>query len=237
MTYAIEANNICKSYGMTEALRGVSLKLEEGRSLALLGPNGAGKTTFIKSLLGLVHHDSGTLKIFNQDAPSPDSRKNLAYLPEKFSFYPYYNVQGVVEFFADLYQEDRKKVGSALERVGMSGLSKRKMKTLSKGQMQRVGVANMLVSGAKLFLLDEPFSGLDPIGVKELKDLFVELKNDGVTLFFNSHILSEMEKVTEEVAILNHGQLLVHGELRKLVHNKSLEDFFYELVGKRGEPV
>lgn len=237
MTYAIEANNICKSYGMTEALKGVSLRLEEGRSLALLGPNGAGKTTFIKSLLGLVHHDSGTLKIFNQDAPSPESRRNLAYLPEKFSFYPYYSVQGVVEFFADLYQSDRKKVASALERVGMSGLSKRKMKTLSKGQMQRVGVANMLVSGAKLFLLDEPFSGLDPIGVKELKDLFVDLKRDGVTLFFNSHILSEMEKVTEEVAILNHGQLLVHGELKKLVQNKSLEDFFYELVGKRGEPV
>lgn len=234
MSYAIEVEGLSKSYGLTQALRSVSLKLEAGKSMALLGPNGAGKTTFIKSLLGLVNTDQGSLKIFDVKAPSPESRRHLAYLPEKFSFYPYYSVQGVVEFFADLYGRDRKLVGPALERVGMGALTKRKLKTLSKGQMQRVGVANMLVSGARLFLLDEPFSGLDPIGMKELKDLFVELKNEGVTLFFNSHILSEMEKVTQEVAILNHGELLVHGELKSLLQGKSLEDYFYQLVGKQG---
>ena len=234
MSYAIEVEGLSKSYGLTQALRSVSLKLEAGKSMALLGPNGAGKTTFIKSLLGLVNTDHGTLKIFDNLAPSPESRRHLAYLPEKFSFYPYYSVQGVVEFFADLYGRDRNLVGPALERVGMSALTKRKLKTLSKGQMQRVGGANMLVSGARLFLLDEPFSGLDPIGMKDLKDLFVELKNEGVTLFFNSHILSEMEKVTQEVAILNHGELLVHGELKSLLQGKSLENYFYQLVGKQG---
>ena len=236
MSYAIEASSVVKDYGSVRALEGVSLKLEEGKSLALLGPNGAGKTTFIKSLLGLVQVSSGELSIFGHKTPTTDSRKELAYLPEKFAFYPYYSVEGVVEFFADLYGTSRSRVGVALERVGMGQLSKRKIKTLSKGQTQRVGVAILLVSDARLFLLDEPFSGLDPIGIKELKDIFIDLRSQGKTLFFNSHILSEMERVTEEVAILNQGQLLVHGEMKSLLAGKSLEDYFYELVGKQGTP-
>ncbi len=235
MSFAIEARGLVKDYGEVRALDGVNLLLEEGQSMALLGPNGAGKTTFIKSLLGLIRTTEGELRIFGKNAPSEESRRELAYLPEKFSFYPYYTVEGVVNFFAELYGSSRAEVGPALERVGMSSLAKRKMKTLSKGQMQRVGVANMLVSRARLLLLDEPFSGLDPIGIKELKDLFVELHAEGKTLFFNSHILSEMERVTQHIAIVNHGKLLVQGEIKSLLAGRNLEDYFYDLVGKKGE--
>lgn len=235
MSFAIEARGLVKDYGLVRALDGVNLMLEEGQSMALLGPNGAGKTSFIKSLLGLIRTTEGELRIFGKNAPGEESRQELAYLPEKFSFYPYYTVEGVVSFFAELYGSPKNSVGPALERVGMSSLAKRKMKTLSKGQNQRVGVANMLVSRARLLLLDEPFSGLDPIGIKELKDLFVELHREGKTLFFNSHILSEMEKVTQNVAILNHGKLLVQGEIKSLLAGRNLEDYFYELIGKKGE--
>lgn len=231
---AIEARQVYKSYGDVEALRNFSITVPENSVFALLGPNGAGKTTFVKTLLGLCNFDDGSIKIFDKESRDSSSRMTVGYLPERFNFFPYYTVEGVMNFFGkmhDLSSEERIHANQiALEKVGIAELKKRKIRTLSKGQTQRVGIAALLIGKKNLLILDEPFSGLDPIGIKELKELIKELKNDGKTIFINSHILSEMEIICDEAAIINNGALLTQGKLPDMLGSEKLEDFFYKLV-------
>jgi ABC-2 type transport system ATP-binding protein len=230
----LSAKNISKYYGLGAALKNVSLELEEGVSFALLGPNGAGKTTFIKIALGLINNFEGEVTLAGAKSTEADSRKLVAYLPEKFTFYPFYTVKGTLEFYGQMRNVEASKlqeqIARATSRVGLSDLLNRKLSSLSKGQLQRVGIASLLIGDTKILVLDEPFSGLDPIAVKEFKELFQKLKREGKTLIFNSHILSEMEKIVDSFAILNRGHLLIHGPLEKTLNNESLEDFFYKNV-------
>ena len=232
----IEAQSIYKNYGAVEALKDVSLKVEKGECYALLGKNGAGKTTFVKSLLHLVNFKSGSLKLLGQDVHLKESRNQVAYLPEKFSFYPYYTLEGVCEFYGQMKGlsggELKSSVGQAMERLGISDLMKKKVKDCSKGQLQRTGLAATLIGDNELFILDEPYSGLDPIAIKELQDLLKELAGAGKTLFINSHGLDSVEKVCDTVAIIDQGQMVVQGKLKELVGDSSLLDFFYAKVGK-----
>lgn len=230
----IKAHSVSKSYGDTKALDSFSLEVSEGCIFGLLGPNGAGKTTFVKILLDLVHPDNGNVELCGLSSLDPRSRTTVGYLPEKYSFFPYYTVEGTVEFAAQMQglSKDSSKdaVSEALRKVGMSDLRKRKLNALSKGQLQRVGIANLLISSHQLLILDEPFSGLDPIGIKEFKDLMVELKNEGRTLFINSHGLAEMEQLCDRVCILNKGIKVAEGTVKELTNGISLEDFFYKKV-------
>jgi ABC-2 type transport system ATP-binding protein len=232
----IEANGISKNYGKVAALKNFSLTIEEGECFALLGKNGAGKTTFVKSLLGLVNFNQGELKLLGKDVSDKSSRLNVSYLPEKFSFYPYYTLGGVCEFYAKLKGVEssaiKPQVGAALERLGISDLMNKKVRECSKGQLQRTGLAATLIGDAKLFILDEPYSGLDPIAIKELQDLLSSLAKEGKTIFINSHGLDSVEKVCENIAILDKGELVVQGNMKSLVGEKSLLDFFYEKVGQ-----
>lgn len=232
----IEAQGICKNYGRVEALKDFSLKVEEGDCFALLGKNGAGKTTFVKSLLSLVNFQRGSLKLLGQDVSQKESRQQVAYLPEKFSFFPYYTLAGVCEFYGQMKglkgQELKTSVGQAMERLGISDLMTKKVKDCSKGQLQRTGLAATLIGDNRLLVLDEPYSGLDPIGIKELQDLLNELKGQGKTLFINSHGLDSVEKVSETIAIIDKGQMVVEGKIKGLIGEGSLLDFFYEKVGK-----
>ena len=234
--HVIYADNVAKQFGLTKALNDLSLQVPRGSVYALLGPNGAGKTTFVKCLLGLVHRDGGELRLQGCEAKEPSARQGTAYLPEKFSFYPYYTVKGVLRLFGHLHGQRgeglENLIDQAIKRLDIEEIKNRKLKTLSKGQLQRTGVATLLVSQSEIFILDEPFSGLDPIGVKEMKDLFLELKKEGKTLFINSHILSEMEQLCDQVAILHQGHCLTQGPLRELLGQKSLEDYFYEHIQK-----
>ncbi len=230
----IEAHDVSKSYGSIKALNGLSLSVEKGSVCALLGPNGSGKTTFVKLILGLVRPDSGDIKINGISTENALSREGISYLPEKFNFFPYYTTLGVVKFYGMMKglkgSELDEKVNQALKLLHIEEFSSKKIKECSKGQIQRVGIASMLIGESQLLILDEPFSGLDPIGIKELKDLLLELKENGKTLFINSHILSEMEKLCDHAVILNKGEVIAQGEIKAMVGEKTLEDFFYNKV-------
>lgn len=232
----IEAQGISKNYGSVQALVDFNLKVEEGDCFALLGKNGAGKTTFVKSLLNLVSLQKGSLKLLGLDVDLKESRSHVAYLPEKFSFFPYYTLEGVCEFYGQMKglkgDELKNSVGQAMERLGISDLMQKKVKDCSKGQLQRTGLAATLIGHNRLLILDEPYSGLDPIGIKELQDLLIELKGQGKTLFINSHGLDSVEKVSETIAIIDRGRMVVEGKIKELVKGGSLLDFFYEKVGK-----
>jgi len=231
---AVSAKNIFKRYGSREALSDVSLDVRTGSVFGLLGPNGAGKTTLLKALLNLVAVDSGRLSLNGISALRADARRQVVYLPERFSFYPYYTVNGTLRFYGQMYArppgEIREYTDSALAKLGISDIKSRKLKTISKGQMQRLGLATLLMADAGIYLLDEPFTGLDPLGIRELKTMFGELQKRSRTIFINSHILAEVEQVCDEIAILHEGRCLAQGPLESLTGNASLEDYFISTV-------
>jgi ABC-2 type transport system ATP-binding protein len=231
----IQIKDISKSYGVEFSLENVSLNIEKGKIFALLGPNGAGKTTLVKLMLNLMHSDSGTITINGLDVNDKNSRQGLAFIAEKFTFFPFYTARGVLEFFGTMKGVSgldlQTQVSAALDKLQITELANRKLSRMSKGQIQRVGLASILIGNNDLIILDEPFSGLDPIGMRELKEIIRELKEQGKTLFINSHILLEMEHLCDEIAILNKGKLLFAGPVSEaLKQEKSLDDFFYKMI-------
>jgi ABC-type multidrug transport system ATPase subunit len=235
---AIEIENVTMSYGQDFSLKNINLNIEEGKIFALLGPNGAGKTTLVKLILNLIHHDQGSIKIRNKLVTEAQSRLGVAFIPEKFAFFDYYTVRGILEFFATMKglsgQVLKDQIDYALNELNITDLAKRPLKFLSKGQVQRAGLATILIGDNDLLILDEPFSGLDPIGMKDLKDILKKQRSLGKTIFLNSHILSEMELICDDVAILNKGEILFQGSVQSIVNNKqTLEDFFYQLINNK----
>jgi len=232
----LDIQNLHKHYGAKPALRGVNLTVEEGMVFGLLGPNGAGKTTLVKCALDLIPYHLGAIRLDGVDACLPESRRAVAYLPERFSFYPYYTVLAATRFYAQLHGLDdetfQARIGKVLETLKLVDLVKQKIGTLSKGQLQRVGLSNLLLSDAKLLILDEPFSGLDPVGIRELKDLILHFKALGHSVLLNSHILAEVEQVADAVAILHEGRVLAQGPLEALKQDKSLEELFFATLSK-----
>ncbi len=234
MSSILVAKNVSKSYGGKKALKEFSIEIHQGEIVALLGPNGAGKTTFVKSVLGLLNIDSGELELFNCSTKNSKSRQSLAYLPEKFKFYDYFSVEDTLDFYAHMYNVEKENrdetIEKALEKLGISELRKNKLSTLSKGQMQRVGLACSIVGDQDFIILDEPFSGLDPIGIKDVKDLCLDLKKAGKTILINSHILSEMEKVADKAIIINKGEIKTSGTIKEISGDMSLEEKFYQII-------
>lgn len=233
----IKVDGVTKSYGNEFSLNGINLSVKKGRIFALLGPNGAGKTTLVKLILNLMHADSGNILVNEINVNNKHSRNGIAFIPEKFTFFPFYTAKGVLEFFGKMKGLDgailQEQVAHALEVMKIKELANRKLSQMSKGQVQRVGLASILIGSNDLIILDEPFSGLDPIGIRDLKEIIRELKNQGKTLFINSHILMEMEQLCDDVAILNHGKLLFSGSVSSVLENeKSLDDFFYKTVNQ-----
>ena len=235
---AIEVQGLKKSYGADFSLRDVNLTVRKGKIFALLGPNGAGKTTLVKLILSLMHADSGEIKIHEILSTEARSRFGVAFIPEKFSFFPYYTVRGVLEFFGTMKglrgHELKSQIDSAMQELNIEELQNRKLQTLSKGQVQRIGLASLLVGNNELLILDEPFSGLDPLGMRDLKEILKKQRDLGKTIFLNSHILSEMELICDDVAILNKGEILFNGTLQSITdQGVTLEDFFYKLVSNK----
>lgn len=232
----VEASNVVKYYGNFRALDQFNLSIEEGQCFALLGKNGAGKTTFVKSLLNLISYQSGDIKLFGKEVMDKESRSQVGYLPEKFNFYPYYTLYGVCEFYGKMKGMSgdslRQDILKAMERLSLDGLENKKVKDCSKGQLQRTGLASMLVGDSKLLILDEPHSGLDPIGIKDVQQLILDLQKEGKTIFINSHALDSVEKVCDHIAIIDRGLGLAHGNLKTLTQGQSLLDYFYDKVEK-----
>ena len=194
-----------------QALRPLTLTVEEGDVFGYLGPNGAGKTTTLKLLMGLMFPSRGTARILDHEVNDPRMKAQVGFLPEQPYFYDYLTARELLEYYAQLSgvpaKERTARVNEVLARVGMAENAGTQLRKFSKGMLQRVGLAQAIVHNPRLIFLDEPMSGLDPIGRREVRDLIQSLKDEGKTIFFSTHILSDAEALCDRVAVLNRGEL------------------------------
>lgn len=193
------------------ALHPLHLNIEEGEIFGFLGPNGAGKTTTLKLLMGLVYPTSGSARILGMHINDPRMKAQIGFLPEQPYFYDYLTAGELLEYFAELSgvpaRQRRAKVSEVLSRVGLPDVGKVQLRKFSKGMLQRVGIAQAILHDPKVLFFDEPMSGLDPMGRREVRSLMEQLKQEGKTVFFSTHILSDAESLCDRVAIIHLGEL------------------------------
>ena len=220
MTPAIECNDLRKLYGATVAVDGLSLSVARGEVFGFLGPNGAGKTTTIKMLLGLVRPSEGESRILGHRPGDPRAMARIGFLPEHFRFHPWLKAAGFLDLHGRLYRipaaQRRRRIPELLDRVGLADRANVRLANFSKGMTQRIGIAQALLNDPELVFLDEPTSGLDPLGRRHVRDLIRGLKSAGVTVFLNSHLLSEVEVLCDRVAIVKAGKVRRMGTLDEL---------------------
>jgi len=208
------------------ALEGLDLTVEQGEVFGYLGPNGAGKTSTIKCLVGVVEATSGSALIFGLDARLPKSREVLGYSPENPYFYEYLTGRELMGFYgklAGLSREERRARGDeGLEKVGLKEAADVRMGQYSKGMRQRLGLAQAVIHRPPLVILDEPMSGLDPVGRRDVREFIRELRSNGSTIFFSTHILSDVEAICDHVGVLHKGQLIAKGELSSIISTQIL---------------
>jgi len=225
--FAIETNGLEKIYrsrfGAREvkAVSNLTLRVPAGVKFGLLGPNGAGKTTFVKMLLAAVNPTSGEARLLGKDAREPEARRPVGYLPENHRFPTYFTGHGMLDFYAALSgmtAADRKRrIPELLDLVGLKDWGSVRIRKYSKGMLQRLGLAQALMHRPRLLILDEPTDGVDPVGRRHIRAILDQLTGTGVTVFINSHLLSEVESFCEYVAILNRGQMALEGKISSLV--------------------
>ena len=229
---AIDVRDLRKTYRTplrrkkVEALRGVTFSVAQGQIFGFVGPNGAGKTTTIRTLMGLLRPTGGTATILGHEIPSRAARTRLGFLPESPYFYDYLTVAELLDLAGRLFgipgELRRKRADELIDRVGLGRARGQSLKKYSKGMLQRAGLAQALMNDPELVVLDEPMSGLDPIGRKEVRDLIVELREAGKTVFFSSHILTDIEAIADHVAIIARGQLQAQGTPAELIQRTVL---------------
>ncbi|HJZ88494.1 MAG TPA: ABC transporter ATP-binding protein [Polyangia bacterium] len=214
----------------------VSLEVRRGEIFGFLGPNGAGKTTTIKMLMGLIFPTGGGAHLLGKPVGDLAAKRRMGFLPEAPYFYDYLTAEEFLDLagaLADLSRPERRRRSAALlERVGLADARGRALRKFSKGMLQRIGIAQALIHDPELVVLDEPMTGLDPIGRKEMRDLIVELRQEGKTVFFSTHILSDVELICDRVAILVGGRVRDLGPLEKLLSPRLLAT---EIVLKAGD--
>jgi ABC-2 type transport system ATP-binding protein len=203
------------------AVDGLNLEVRRGEVFGFLGPNGAGKTTTLKMLMGLIYPTSGLARLFGRDLGDPQTKARLGFLPESPYFYDYLTSREFLGFYGHLFglwgAVLDKRIDELLELVGMTHAKDLQLKKFSKGMLQRVGVAQALINDPELVVLDEPMSGLDPIGRKEVRDLILRLKDSGKTVLFSSHILHDAEVLCDRVAMILKGRLVACGRVTDLL--------------------
>jgi len=217
-----------------DAVRGVSFAVREGEIFGLLGPNGAGKTTTLKVMMGLIAPTAGEIRIFGRASSDPRARRDVGFLPENPYFHEYLTPRELLEFYGRLVglsgERIRVRRDALIEKVGLADAAGRPLRKFSKGMLQRIGLAQALVGEPRLLVLDEPMSGLDPIGRKFVADLIGDLNRAGTTVLFSSHILSDVERLCHRVVILNRGAKVAEGSLAELVGeggpDETLESLF-----------
>ncbi|MBU6429095.1 MAG: ABC transporter ATP-binding protein [Cyanobacteria bacterium REEB65] len=241
----VEAQNLTKIFpaqigqAAKVGLDQLTLSVHKGETFGLLGPNGAGKTTSQKLFLGLMKPTGGTVRIFGRDPQDPAVRARIGFLPENPYFYNYLTGAEFVRFCGGLFDIPPKvlkeRVDSLLDLVKMTDARHVQLRKYSKGMLQRVGIAQALINDPDLVLLDEPMSGLDPFGRRELREIILGLKRSGKTIFFNSHILADVEEICDRVGILLGGKLVAVGAVKELLQGgSSLEDYFVSVVEQHG---
>ena len=202
------------------ALKPLHLKVEEGEIFGFLGPNGAGKTTTLKMLMGLVYPTAGSAQILGMDINDPRMKAQIGFLPEQPYFYDYLTAGELLNYYGQLSgvaaKDREQKVREVLERVGLPDVIGLQLRKFSKGMLQRVGIAQAILHDPRIVFFDEPMSGLDPMGRREVRDLMEQLKQEGKTVFFSTHILSDAEALCDRVAIIHKGELRGVGAIEEL---------------------
>jgi len=247
MDPAIEIKDVHRSFRKhfwhqpKKVLDGVSLSINKGEVFGFLGPNGAGKTTTIKIITGLIRPTRGSVRIFGQDVDTLEVKKRIGFLPEAPYFYDYLTGYEFLRFHQQLsrYGIDRKYIFDLLTLMDLKDAVDVPLRHYSRGMLQRIGFAQVLINDPDLLILDEPLSGLDPIGRKEIKDQIMIEKKKGKTIFFSSHILPDAEEICDRIGIIMNGRILQVGALDDLLQSDvktdeiSLEQWFYEQVKVR----
>ena len=227
MAPAIDIEELTKDYAVGfsrrrryRALDGLTLRIEPGEVFGFLGPNGAGKTTTLKLLMQLIFPTSGRAEILGRPVGDVATKRRIGYLPENPSFYDYLTAEELLTYFAELFgygaAERRRRVADLLDRLGIGRERSFQLRKFSKGMLQRVGIAQALLNDPEVIFLDEPMSGLDPLGRREVRALILALRDQGRTVFFSSHILSDAEALCSRVAVVAGGRLAAQGKLAEL---------------------
>ena len=205
------------------ALRALNLEIKKGEIFGLLGPNGSGKTTTIKLLLGLLFPTDGEAFVFGKPAADVTKNERIVYLPEESYLYRFLNAEETLDFYGRLFNMDAKTRNDRskewIERVGLTSNRKRILKEYSKGMRQRIGLAQAMINDPDLVILDEPTSGLDPLGARWMKNLIVELRDQGKTVIMCSHRLEDVQDICDRIAILNLGELQAYGNVKELLQD------------------
>ena len=235
---AVEVKNLVKDFKgalgveRVRAVKDVSLQIAPGEVYGLIGPNGSGKSTTMKAVLGLVAPTSGSTAIFGRNSLKVDSRNEVGFLPENPYFYKHLTAAETVRFYGKLCgmrgRKLKERIGELLELVGLQDARDRRLKGFSKGMLQRIGLAQAMVQDPRLLVLDEPTAGVDPTGSRQIRDLILELKNRGITVFLCSHLLEQVQQVCDRVGIIHQGVLVNEGCLDELISVENRTELILE---------
>ena len=228
---AVEIQDIQKSFpghwgrGGVYAVKGVSLSIPQGGVYGLIGPNGSGKSTIMKALVGLLAPDAGSCRVFGKPATAAGNRSEIGFLPENPYFYKFLTGAETVRFYGRLCglrgAELKSRTQELLELVGLTDAAHRRLGGYSKGMLQRVGLAQALVQRPRLLVLDEPTAGVDPIGSRAIRDIILNLKEQGMTVFLCSHLLEQVQEICDRVGILYRGVMIAEGTMEELTRDNS----------------
>ncbi|MCB1198098.1 MAG: ABC transporter ATP-binding protein [Deltaproteobacteria bacterium] len=241
MSYVLEVKNLHKTFKTdfwkpkVKILHDVSFYVEENSICGLVGPNGAGKTTIIKSILDFVHPEQGTVSFFGSSIHDAKVKEKIGYLPEQAYYYEYLTGYEFLSFYGNLFglskKEKNKRITHLLQQVGLSHAADRKLRNYSKGMLQRIGIAQSLINDPQFVILDEPMTGLDPIGRKEIRDIIFDLKKQGKTVLVCSHILSDIEYLCDHVILIVHGKVKAFGQIKEVVQpNVHRIDYYFNAL-------
>ena len=216
------------------ALKKVAFEVRKGEVFGLLGLNAAGKSTLLKIFLGFIFSDRGKIEILKEDKVNSLIKQRIGFLPEEPHFYEYLSAYEFLVFLGKLFkikkEERERRIKDVLNLVGLTSTKKTRIKEFSKGMSQRLGIAATLINDPEILFLDEPMSGLDPLGRKRVKDIILTLKKNGKTIFFSSHILAEIEEICDRIGIIHKGRLIYTGEVKTIKEKSSLEKFFINTI-------
>jgi ABC-2 type transport system ATP-binding protein len=233
-------DSVTKKFGAFSAVANVSYTIQKGESFALLGPNGAGKTTIVRMLLDFIKPTSGSITINGRPVSDPEPRKHIGYVAEQHMIPPYLSGFEYLSRHASLIglsvKDAEKEIDRVLEVVSMKGHERIKSAAYSKGMKQRIGLGAALLGQPTLLILDEPITGLDPIGIRDVRKILETLRGQGVTVILNSHMLSEVEKTCETAAIMHKGKILIKDTINAIVKDhETLEDVFVRHIAHENE--
>ncbi len=236
----ITISNVSKWYGTKKkgkfSVKNLNLSVKKGSVFGFLGPNGAGKTTTVKMIVGLAKPTSGTITIAGGNPEDIKIKQKIGFMPESPSFYLYLTGREFLEFVSDIFKIKKTKtdIETLLSSVELLDAADRQIRTYSKGMLQRLGLAQSLINDPEILFLDEPLDGLDPLGRAEIKKIILSLKSKNKTIFLNSHILSDVAELCDQIGIIDKGTLLVHDTPQNVSKgHRDLEDAFVSLINKR----